>query len=184
MIQPQAASNIASKVLGDAWGNIPRVDWIRSTATFVPDGEDWLVEVDVQVEPHIITRRIDRNVRGVPRIGGVVRGKQRISGYLDTPIVKEATMEAIRYASGLLREADPRIGLMLTEGHSQGWAKFPRGALFDPPRMRPPSWTAASMDSVPCSLCDGKFGSGLPAMWAGGNLLWCHAHCWIELHVE
>jgi hypothetical protein len=165
-----------------AWGNIPRADCVRVTSRVAEVVGGVNVHIDVTVLPHTVSCRLWPDRKTIPRGGGEVRAVSLISkppSEIVEEHVKAAAQQAIRFASGLLREADPRIGQVVKE---EEWGSFQRGSLFDPPRMRPPAWEKPRLDSVACSLCHSGFKKGAPAMWSGGNLLWTHPSCWLQTH--
>lgn len=174
------------KRVGDLWGAIPRVSWVRLEAdeeTLVP-GETMRVRVRVAVDAHTVSSDLFQD--------RVVRPKDAWEEFVDMSSIEVREnpvrtyqvgfSRCLKVLRGLIREADPRIGLSFV--NDAGARLLPRGELFDPPRMRWPEWENPGLDTVPCALCDGRFNQqGMPAMWAGGNLLWVHGDCWIDAHV-
>ena len=179
------AENIVATANAAAWGDIPKVDHVRASFQGEDGTEGYVISLRVDVLPHTVSCRLFPKNRGrIPREGGSVRARSVVPFQVEPEnerrILEEHRLATIRFASGLLREADPRIGTILVQSSDiQG---FPRGYLFDPPRLRRPAWEKPSLDSVPCSICGDGFGRGMPAMWAGGTLMWTHPDCWLSLH--
>lgn len=174
--------------IAESWGNIPHVPWIQVTSKFQDLEGVCTISLQISVSPHEVTCPLWRGDRTVHREGGEVISRESFSysphalSLIDLrKMIQVSTGQAIRTASPLLREVDPRFGTIVKANTMKS---FPRGILFDPPRMRPPTWEQPPMDSVTCAFCNSGFGAGAPAMWAGGNLLWTHPACWIRAYDE
>lgn len=181
---------VVDSTVAQAWGDVRRVPWVSVSAKHEHDavGDAVDITLDVVVLPHVVSCPVFP--KAVTRTGGGVTARSRVSlmdlaeaGVNSQRLVTDHTMQAIRFAAGLLREFDPRIGLLFQGTLPPKLGTFPRSALFDPPRLRPPEWKGApALDSVACSVCHHAFGHGEPAMWGGGNLLWAHPACWLDVH--
>lgn len=185
MLELDDIEGVSDAALALTWGDLSPVPWVRlsSHVRHSPADAYTYVTLVADVGEHDILVPFSRGKR-VRRAATLVEEtfflddtsirKSGDAASLVTPKVRETA----RVMSYRLREHDPRIGEVVGDGATRNLLR--RCLLFDPPRMRPPEWKGnAGLDAVPCPFCQDGFGSGYPAMWGGGNLLWVHPSCWL-----